>query len=41
MLAFAYVMHLLANELAGLRTRGLAGSFVGARPLEGFLLWHS
>ena len=41
MLAFADVMHLLADELARLGRGCLAGALVGACALNGFLLGHT
>src|SRR6185369_16504983 len=39
-LAFPDVLHLLADELAGLRARRLAFALVLLGALESFLLWH-
>jgi hypothetical protein len=40
MLSFADMMYLLANELTGLRRRGLSFTRVLLRALDGFLLRH-
>jgi hypothetical protein len=40
MLAFANVMHLFADEFAGLRAGRFAFALVFVRSLNGFFLWH-
>jgi hypothetical protein len=40
MFSLANVVNLFADELAGLRGRGLAGPLVPARALDCSLFWH-